>query len=289
MMRAFELTKTKVRYPGSDFPALDDVSVGADEGEIVLLLGSNNAGKSTFCRLLNGLVPNSIPAQVGGKAEVLGRDVRRTSVARLATLVGMVFQEPDNQLFCMSVEEEVAFGPENLAIPRAEIIARVEWALEAVGLSGYNARSPSNLSGGEKQRLVIAAALSMRPRLLVLDEPAYALDPAGRLDLYALLRLLRERYGMTIIIAERDAEEMAELCDRVILLRNGRVVADGPPSEVLSDIDEVVAAGVSPPQIAHLSSLLADRFPGKTRPFLTTDDAEKEIADLVRTAGSGAP
>ena len=288
-MRAFELTKTKVRYPGSDFPALDDVSVGADEGEIVLLLGSNNAGKSTFCRLLNGLVPNSIPAQVGGKAEVLGRDVRRTSVARLATLVGMVFQEPDNQLFCMSVEEEVAFGPENLAIPRAEIIARVEWALEAVGLSGYNARSPSNLSGGEKQRLVIAAALSMRPRLLVLDEPAYALDPAGRLDLYALLRLLRERYGMTIIIAERDAEEMAELCDRVILLRNGKVVADGPPSVVLSDIDEVVAAGVSPPQIAHLSSLLADRFPGKTRPFLTTDDAEKEIADLVRTAGSGAP
>lgn len=288
-MRAFELTKTKVRYPGSDFLALDDVSVGADEGEIVLLLGSNNAGKSTFCRLLNGLVPNSIPAQVDGKAEVLGRDVRRTSVARLATLVGMVFQEPDNQLFCMSVEEEVAFGPENLAIPRAEIIARVEWALEAVGLSGYNARSPSNLSGGEKQRLVIAAALSMRPRLLVLDEPAYALDPAGRLDLYALLRLLRERYGMTIIIAERDAEEMAELCDRVILLRNGRVVADGPPSEVLSDIDEVVAAGVSPPQIVHLSSLLADRFPGKTRQFLTTDDAEKEIADLVRMAGSGAP
>ena len=288
-MRAFELTKTKVRYPGSDFLALDDVSVGADEGEIVLLLGSNDAGKSTFCRLLNGLVPNSIPAQVDGKAEVLGRDVRRTSVARLATLVGMVFQEPDNQLFCMSVEEEVAFGPENLAIPRTEIIARVEWALEAVGLSGYNARSPSNLSGGEKQRLVIAAALSMHPRLLVLDEPAYALDPAGRLDLYALLRLLREKYGMTIIIAERDAEEMTELCDRVILLRNGRVVADGPPSEVLSDIDEVVAAGVSPPQIAHLSSLLADRFPGKTRPFLTTDDAEKEIADLVRNAGSGAP
>ncbi|MCJ2532479.1 MAG: ATP-binding cassette domain-containing protein [Candidatus Thermoplasmatota archaeon] len=288
-MRAFELTKTTVTYQGSDFPALNDVSIGADEGEIVLLLGSNNAGKSTFCRLLNGLVPKSTPAQIDGKVEVLGRDANRTSVARLATMVGMVFQEPENQLFCMSVEEEVAFGPENVAIPRAEIIARVEWALEAVGLTGYNARSPSNLSGGEKQRLAIAAALSMRPRLLVLDEPAYALDPTGRVDLYALLRDLRERYGMTILIAERDAEEMAELCDRMILLRNGRVVADGAPNAVLSGIDEVVAAGVSPPQIAHLSSLLADRFPGKTRPFFTTDDAEKEIADLVRATGSDAP
>ncbi|MCJ7489247.1 MAG: ATP-binding cassette domain-containing protein [Thermoplasmata archaeon] len=288
-MRAFQLTKTKVRYQGSDTLALDDVSAWVDEGEIVLLLGSNNAGKSTFCRLLNGLVPYAIPARVDGKVEVLGRDVSKTSVARLATMVGMVFQEPENQLFCMSVEEEVAFGPENVAIPRAEIIARVEWALGVVGLSGYNARSPSNLSGGEMQRLAIAAALSMRPRLLVLDEPAYALDPVGRMALYALLRTLRERYGMTIIIAERDAEEMAELCDRVILLRNGRVVADGPPSVVLSDIDEVVAAGVSPPQIAHLSSLLADRFPGKTRPFFTMDDAEKVITDLVRTAGGNAP
>lgn len=289
MMRAFELTKTQVRYKGSDILALCDVSVGIDEGEIVLLLGSNNAGKSTFCRLLNGLVPHSIPAQVDGTVEVLGRDVSKTSVARLATLVGMVFQEPESQLFCMSVEEEVAFGPENIAIPRAEIISRVEWALEVVGLSGYNARPPSNLSGGEKQRLAIAAALSMRPRLLVLDEPAYALDPAGRADLYALLRTLRARYGMTIIIAERDAEELTELCDRVILLRSGRVVADGAPSEVLSRIDEMVAAGVSPPQIAHLSALLADRFPGKTRSFFTMDGAEKEIVALVRTAGGGSP
>ncbi len=288
-MRAFELTKTRVRYRGSDILALCDVSVGVDEGEIVLLLGSNNAGKSTFCRLLNGLVPHSIPAQVDGAVEVLGRDVSKTSVARLATLVGMVFQEPESQLFCMSVEEEVAFGPENIAIPRAEIISRVEWALGVVGLSGYNARPPSNLSGGEKQRLAIAAALSMRPRLLVLDEPAYALDPAGRTDLYALLRTLRERYGMTIIIAERDAEELTELCDRVILLRSGRVVADGAPSEVLSRIDEMVVAGVSPPQIAHLSALLADRFPGKTRPFFTMGGAEKEIADLVRTSGGDAP
>ncbi len=288
-MRAFQLTKAEVRYEGSEVPALVDVSSWVDEGEIVLLLGSNNAGKSTFCRLLNGLVPHAIPARVDGKVEVLGRDVSTTSVARLATMVGMVFQEPENQLFCMSAEEEVAFGPENLAVPRTEIIARVEWALEVVGLSGYNARSPSNLSGGEKQRLAIAAALSMRPRLLVLDEPAYALDPAGRTSLYALLRSLRDRYGMTIIIAERDAEEMAELCDRVILLRNGRVVADGAPSVVLSDVDEVVAAGVAPPQIAHLSSLLADRFPGRTRPFFSTGDAEKEITALVRTVGGNAP
>lgn len=280
-MRAVKLTRTSVRYRGSERHALREVSVEIGEGEITLLLGRNNAGKSTFCRLLNGLVPHSIPATVEGDVEVLGRDVKRSSVARLSTMVGSVFQEPESQLFCMSAEEEVAFGPENIALPREEIASRVEWALEEVGLGGFNKRSPASLSGGEKQRLAIAAALSMRPRVLVLDEPTYALDPVGRADLHELLVALRKKHRMTIVLAERDAEEVAELCDRVIILKDGSVVADGKPRSVLSDLELLASSGVAAPQMAALSSILSKSFPGETNAFMTVDEAEHEISRLI--------
>ena len=280
-MRAVKLARTSVRYRGSEKSALREVSVEIDEGDITLLIGRNNAGKSTFCRLLNGLVPHSLPAEVDGEVEVLGRDVKRTSVARLSTMVGTVFQEPESQLFCMSAEEEVAFGPENIALPREEIAARVEWALEEVGLAGFNRRAPSSLSGGEKQRLAIAAALSMRPRLLVLDEPTYALDPVGRSDLYELLRSLRRKHRMTIVLAERDAEEVAELCDRVLLLKDGSLLADGKPRDVLSRVELLETAGVAPPQMVQLSSLLSRAHPGSVNEFLTVVEAELEISRLT--------
>ncbi|HIH00635.1 TPA: ATP-binding cassette domain-containing protein [Thermoplasmata archaeon] len=260
-----------------------------DEGDITLLLGRNNAGKSTFCRLLSGLVPHSLPAEVEGEVEVLGRTVKRTSVARLSTMVGSVFQEPESQLFCMSAEEEVAFGPENIALPREEIAARVEWALEEVGLSGFNKRAPSSLSGGEKQRLAIAAALSMRPRLLVLDEPTYALDPVGRSDLYDLLLTLRKKHMMTIVLAERDAEEMTGFCDRIILLKDGSVLADDKPRNVLSQVELLEAAGVAPPQMAELSSLMSRKYPGLVNEFMTVDEAELEISRLAGNVSGGRP
>ena len=288
-MRAVKFTRTSVRYRGSEGYALRDISVEIGEGEITLLLGRNNAGKSTFCRLLNGLVPHSIPATVDGEVEVLGRDVKRSSVARLSTMVGSVFQEPESQLFCMSAEEEVAFGPENIALPREEIATRVEWALEEVGLKGFSRRSPASLSGGEKQRLAIAAALSMRPRILVLDEPTYALDPVGRADLHDLLIALRKKHRMTIVLAERDAEEVAGLCDRVILLKDGSVVADGTPRSVLADVELLEAAGVIPPQMATLSSILSKSVEGGTNEFMTVDEAEQEISRLVGGASGRRP
>jgi len=284
-MRALRLAKVKLTYPSASAPALRDISFEVDEGEIVLLLGRNNAGKTTLCRLLNGLVPKSIPADLEGEVEVLGRDVRRTSVARLATFVGMVFQEPESQLFCMGVEEEVAFGPENLGLPREELAERVFWALEVVGLDGCRDRSPMSLSGGEKQRLAIAAALSMRPRVLVLDEPTYALDPAGRLALYDLLKVLRDEHRMTILMADRDGEEVSSLCDRVILLERGTVVADGPPGKVLSNEQALNMAGVSPPQVVSLSSLVSKGHPGRARPFSDVDQAEREIVSLYGEGG----
>ncbi len=281
MMTAVQMSNVSVVYRNSGKKALDDISIEVQEGEMLLLLGRNNSGKSTFCRLLNGLIPHSIPAALTGSVEIFGKDVQRTSVASLSTMVGIVFQEPESQLFCMSAEEEVAFGPENVATPREEIASRVEWALELVGLKGYNSRSPSSLSGGEMQRLAIAAALSMRPRMIVLDEPANALDPVGRLELYSLLADLKTRYGMTVMVVERDAEEAAPFADRMVLMSEGCIVRTGTPKEVLAEPDALRSIGVAPPQLSELGEALYARVGAPKMEGITLDEAAREVSSLL--------
>jgi len=280
-MAALRMREVRFRHESSSSWALDGVSVDIGEGEFVAVLGPNGAGKSTFCMLCNGLVPHAIRGVLEGSVEVFGLDVAKHSVPEISAMVGMVFQEPESQLFCMNVEEEVAFGPENLGVPRDEIAERVEWALDQVGLKGFGDRPPGSLSGGQKQRAAIAAALSMRPRLLVLDEPAYALDPVGRLELYALLRRLKENHGVTVVVAERDAEDVAAVCDRMILLRRGKVVMDAPPRTMLRDPDLLESSGVPPPQLSELSARLRERVPGSDFNFLTPEEAERELAEKV--------
>jgi len=289
-MIAFSLRDVKFVYEGSQEFALEGLSLEIEKGEFVSILGGNGAGKSTVCLLANGLIPHTVRGKLEGSVEVFGLDVRRHSVAQLSTRVGIVFQEPESQLFCMSVEEEVAFGPENLGVPSAEIRERVEWALGLVGLAGFNDRSPFNLSGGQKQRVAIAAALSMRPEMLVLDEPAYALDPVSRIELFKVLKELKEKHGMTVLLAERDAEEAALYSDRVVLMSRGRVVSEGPPRSVLMDPARLLSMGVTPPQMAEVASLLNARVPGKAFSFLSVDEAEREIAGLAsrRRAGGRA-
>lgn len=278
---ALVLDDVKFRYPGSDRPALDGVSIGVRKGEFVSVLGANGAGKSTLCLLANGLIPHTVRGDLSGSVRVFGEDIGSRTVAQLSSRVGMVFQEPESQLFCMTVEEEVAFGPENLGIPREEIAERVEWALQLVDMNGYNGRSPFNLSGGQKQRVAIAAALSMRPDMLVLDEPAYALDPVGRIELYKVLRELKEQHGMTVLLAERDAEEASLYSDEIVLLEQGHVVSRGPPSEVLTDPGKLVSLGITPPQISEVSALLRTRLGGEKISFVNVDDAERTIVDEV--------
>jgi len=281
-MRALSVNDARFKYAGSEDWSLDGISLTVEKGEFVSILGSNGAGKSTLCLLMNGLIPHAIHGELHGTVEVFGKDVSQTTVSELATFVGMVFQEPESQLFCMSVEEEVAFGPENLAVPRSEIRERVEWALNVVGMSGYNDRSPFSLSGGQKQRVAIAAALSMRPEMLVLDEPAYALDPVGRTELYKVLRELKERHEMTVILAERDAEEAALYSDKIVMIRDGRAVASGSPNEMLRDPERLRSLGIAPTQMSEVASLLNERLHRTDLSFVTVDDAERTIAkDLI--------
>ena len=282
-MRALDLKNVSFTYKGSDSLALDSVFLEVEKGEFVTLLGANGSGKSTICMLANGLIPHALHGDLSGEVRVFGEDIRHHSVAEIATKVGIVFQEPESQLFCMSVEEEVAFGPENLAVPRKEIAERVEWALELVGMKGYNDRSPFSLSGGQKQRVAIAAALSMRPEMLVLDEPAYALDPVGRMELYSVLRELKEKHGMTVLLAERDAEEAAAFSDALALMKGGRILESGPPRLMLKDPSKLRDIGVTPPQMAEVASLLNTRKKTSKFSFLTVDEAEEAIvAEFLR-------
>ncbi|MGD9962694.1 MAG: energy-coupling factor ABC transporter ATP-binding protein [Thermoplasmata archaeon] len=276
-MQALSLKDVRFRYAGMSGWALDIPSLEIGRGEFVTVLGPNGAGKTTLSFLANGLIPKSIKGEFEGSVEVFSHRASEYSVAQLSTLVGMVFQEPESQLFCMSAEEEVAFGPENLAVPREEIARRVEWALELAGLKGMNDRSPSTLSGGQKQRLAIAAALSMKPSMLVLDEPAYALDPVGRIELYTILSELKARHGMTVVVMERDAEDLARFSDRFAVMVGGRVTASGTPSEVLGDPEILRSAGVSPPQMAEVAAMMSARRKGPPLSFLTVEEAVAEI------------
>jgi len=287
-MQALKVKDARFKYQGSEQFALNGLSLDVQQGEFVSLLGRNGSGKSTVCMLANGLIPHVIRGTFEGSVEVFGMDVTKKSVAEISTRVGIVFQEPESQLFCMSVEEEVAFGPENLAVPREQIRERVEWALDLVGMRGYNKRSPFSLSGGQKQRVAIAAALSMLPDMLVLDEPAYALDPLGRLELYSVLRRLREKHGMTVVLVERDTEEAALFSDRVALMSEGKIVDVGPPQAVLRDPARLRAIGLSPPQMAELASLLSYKSTGKEFSFLGVEDAQAAVRHFIESQSGRA-
>ncbi len=286
-MHALRLRDASFMYDGSASWAIDKVSLDIETGEFVTILGSNGSGKSTICMLSNGLIPHALSGKLEGTVEVFGLDARKHAVAELATKVGIVFQEPESQLFSMSVEEEVAFGPENLAIPREEIRERVEWALSVVGMEGYNDRAPSSLSGGQKQRVAIAAALSMRPEMLVLDEPEYALDPVGRAELYSVLQQLKERHGVTILLAERDVEHASAFSDKVVLMKAGRVVETGSPKDILKDPEKLRSVGLVPSQMASLASLLNSELGRDDISFLSVDEAERVLSGLLEGVRGG--
>lgn len=227
--------------------ALEDVSFELGEGECLLVAGPSGCGKSTLGRVLSGLIPGSIPAQVTGEVHVADIDVFHQPLPQISTRVGMVFQNPSSQLFHLRVEDEVAFGPRNLGLPESEVQQRVKWALEAVGLEGFEDQNPVNLSGGQKQRVAIASALAMRPQVLVLDEPTASLDVSGTEHVMAALKELRQRLGLTLVLIEHRLAEASALADRVLLLNTGRIVAQGRVDEVLGNRNLLRSLGLRYP------------------------------------------
>lgn len=232
-----EFRDVSFRYAGAQKYALRGINLQVRPGEIVLVTGPAGSGKTTFCSCINGLVPHYHEGELSGQVIVRSYDTRRARIGGLASLVGMVFQDPDSQLVTSSVVDEVAFGPENLGVTREEINRRVAEALEATRLTGYEDREPHNLSGGEQQACAIAATYSMHPDIYVMDEPLANLDPAGRVQVLQVLIDVAKKRQKTLIIVEHSLEEVLPLVDRVLVMHDGQIVRDGTVEEVLAGGD----------------------------------------------------
>ena len=241
-------------------PVLRGVNLQVETGEFLALMGATASGKTTLCLALNGLVPQATGGRIKGEVRVDGLNPRHTPVAEMARRVGLVFQDPETQLFNLRVEDEIAFGLENLGMAPSEIRERVDWALDAVGLSDCRKRSPFQLSGGQQQRVAIAAVLGMTPRVLVLDEPTAGLDPAGKAEVLAVVQQLRRSQDMTIIMVEQDGELVAEFADRAAVLHEGRIAFVETPEKVFHKIGLLRAAGLAAPHVTALADCLNARL-----------------------------
>src|ERR671917_2529934 len=208
------------RYRGRRDAALRGVDLEVAKGEFVVVMGHSGAGKSTLCTSLNGLIPHFFRGRMEGEVRVGGRSTREGKVGEFAQEVGLVFQDFEAQLFSTNVALEVAFGPENFAVEREEMVRRVEEVLGQVRLEGFEGWQPATLSGGQKQRLAIASVLAMEPRILCLDEPTTDLDPAGKLGVFEIAGELKDRDDVTLIVVEHETEETLE-ADRIVVLREG--------------------------------------------------------------------
>ena len=226
---------------------LKDLSLTLEPGTFAAVLGHNGCGKSTLAKHMNGIL---LPT--GGKMWVAGMDTAdETKLYEIRQRVGMVFQNPDNQIVATIVEEDAAFGPENLGLPPEEIRRRVDDALKAVGMYDYRMHAPSQLSGGQKQRVAIAGISAMRPSCIVLDEPTAMLDPKGRREVMKTIRLLNRNYGITIVLITHYMEEAAQ-ADRVIVMDEGNILLDDTPEEVFSHVEQMKQIGLDVPQVTEL-------------------------------------
>ena len=230
---------------------LEDVSLDIQPGEFVAVLGHNGSGKSTLAKHFNAiLLPTAGTVYVGGidtKQEDRLYDIRQT--------VGMVFQNPDNQLVATIVEEDVAFALENLGVPPEEIRRRVDESLKAVGMYEYREHAPHQLSGGQKQRVAIAGIIAMRPKCIVLDEPTAMLDPQGRREVLRTIRQLGDQFGITVVLITHYMDEAAQ-CDRVVVVDNGKVILDGAPRAVFSHVEQLKKVGLDVPRVTELVWML---------------------------------
>ena len=234
-MTIVNLQNVTYKYPLTDNNVLEDVNLQIEEGEFVAVIGPNGAGKSTLCYTLAGFVPHFYKGELTGTVEVAGKETQQSSLNEWVMNVGLAFQNPFNQISGAkyTVFEEVAFGLENIGVPRSEMRERVERALEMTGISDLGDRSPYSLSGGQQQRVALTSILVMEPKVLVLDEPTSQMDPIGTREVFGVIRTMAER-GMTVILAEHKVEWIAQFADRVIALHEGKILLDGKPGEVLT-------------------------------------------------------
>jgi len=264
-------------YPGSSKPSILDVSLKVEKGEFVLITGPSGCGKTTLCRTFNGLVPHFYQGEVKGEITVAGIDTLKAHTYEMAKHVGLVFQNPENQLFALSIEKDVAFGLENLGVPRKVIREKVDWALNLTGIYDLRERSPHEISGGQQQRVAIAAVLAMEPEIIVLDEPTSFLDPLSAEKIFEVIYDLNKKQGITVILVEHRLDLTAKYTNHLVVMDEGKVQFEGDPREILSN-DETRLIGVGIPKATLLYQML--KKDGLNLPA-TTPLSSEELADQI--------
>ncbi len=253
-MLAIKTENLSFTYAGSRVPALRNISIEIKEGEFVLIIGPTGCGKSTLVRTFNGLIPHFYRGEMEGRVIVYGVDTRESKVSDLSRYIGMVFQDPENQLVTLTVEQEVAFGPENLGLSKGDIKRRVEYSLRTMKIEHLKFRVPFELSSGEQQKVAVASILSMYPRVLILDEPTAHMDPLSAYEFIQSLKTLNDE-GKTIVIVEHRIDFIAPFATKVIVMNNGEVVDEGEPREVFSR-GIIERIGLMPPRASIIFKAL---------------------------------
>jgi energy-coupling factor transporter ATPase len=267
-------------YPSGTKPALEDVSITIEKGEFVVLTGPSGCGKTTLCRCFNGLVPHFYGGKLEGDVLVTGLNVQDHSIYELARHVGLVFQNPENQLFALSVEKDVAFGLENLGVEREEMKKRVDWALQTTGIEDLRERAPHELSGGQQQRVAIACVLAMQPDVMVLDEPTSFLDPLGAQRIFEVINELNKNLGITVVLVEHRLDLAARYADHVIIMDAGRVMLDGKPREIFK-LEKARLMGIGVPKATRLYQILEKNGVNLSKVPITSEEATRILKEVL--------
>ncbi|MHA1834948.1 MAG: energy-coupling factor ABC transporter ATP-binding protein [Candidatus Baldrarchaeia archaeon] len=280
-MSLIKIKNLSFTYANAEEPAIKNINLTIDEGEFVLLTGPSGCGKTTLCRCLNGLIPHFYTGEMQGDVIIDGLNTREHPVYELAQKVGLVFQDPENQLVSLNVEKELAFAPENLGLPREEIRKRVEEALQLLKIEHLRYKAPYELSGGEQQRVAIASVLTLKPKILVLDEPTSNLDPKGAEQVLKTIKDLNEKLNVTIILIEHRLDLILPYTTRVILMNRGEIVLDSSPEKAFcSNIPEKI--GVDIPVSIKLYNELSKTGVKFNKVPLCAKDAAKLLAEVLK-------
>ncbi|MHA1125921.1 MAG: energy-coupling factor ABC transporter ATP-binding protein [Candidatus Heimdallarchaeota archaeon] len=277
-----EINNIRFQYSNTEKPILNDFSLQISKGEFIGIIGPTGCGKSTICYLFNGLIPHLIKGTFQGSASINGLDTLTSSVGELSKLVGYMLQEPSFQIATPHVKSEIAFGMENMGLPRDEMEERLHFVLDTLNIQHLQERATSDMSEGEKQRVILASILAMKPEILVLDECSSMLDIASKNKLATTLKDLNKKHNKTIVMVDHDLDYLLSLVDRIILINEGQIIADNSTDKILTDIKLLTSNGLIPPEIVKLfNEIKKDGIPVDTLPA-SYKIAEKKIRSWLK-------
>ncbi|MGD6934940.1 MAG: energy-coupling factor ABC transporter ATP-binding protein [Candidatus Bathyarchaeia archaeon] len=281
-MAIIEIKDLVYSYPGATKPSIDGVSLKIDKGEFVLITGPSGCGKTSLCRCFNGLIPHFYQGELKGQITVADQDITSKQTFDMAKHVGLVFQNPENQLFALSVEKDVAFGLENLGMSREEMRKRVDWALNLTGIYDLRERSPHEVSGGQQQRVAIASVLAMQPEIIVLDEPTSFLDPLSAEKIFDVIYKLNQEQGITVVLVEHRLDLTAKYTNHLVVMDKGKVHLEGNPRDILYS-EETSQIGVGIPKATLLYKKLKQAgFNVNKQTPLSSDELADQLLEALR-------